>query len=202
MVFRRVSHLAPLRVIAVLLAPSGIPPRGLDVAVPDGQIQTSVHAGGIASASIRDLSSLLVIVAPSGPMYWKPRPRLRRAIPGSSSLTWRSPPLCADRSASVPAPRFVFATGNRYPSARQRYRVSSGVRPGYCSDAMRLDTTPELEIDPGPPAPPPTPQPPPQPDRPLTPPSIPDEPARPPTPSPSPDPGEPGPTTPQIRLGR
>jgi hypothetical protein len=52
----------------------------------DRQIQTSVHAG-MASDSIRDRSPPSEIVPPDGFRYWKPRPRLRLVIPGSSSVT-------------------------------------------------------------------------------------------------------------------
>ena len=53
LVLRLVAHLAPARVIAVLLAAARVAPRGLDVPAASGQIQTSVQAGGIASERMR-----------------------------------------------------------------------------------------------------------------------------------------------------
>ena len=46
-VLRLVAHLAPARVIAVLLAPARVAAGGLEMPARIGQIQTSVHAGGI-----------------------------------------------------------------------------------------------------------------------------------------------------------
>src|SRR5215217_7790300 len=61
-----------------------------------GQIQTSFHAGGIASESMRARISGSRTALPDASTYVKPRPRRRRAIPGPSIRALRSrmpPPL-------------------------------------------------------------------------------------------------------------
>ena len=198
-VLRLVAHLAPPRVVAVLLAAARVAPGRLDVAV---RRRADPDVGPRRRDRERvDSRSLgpVVIVAPSGPMYWKPRPRLRRVIPGSSSLTWRRP-AAARRPFRLGAGAAIrLRHGGPIPdraSAATAFRAAPrrGTRWPRC-DHLPLPSSRSTRAA----ASPPTPQPPSQPDRPLTPPSIPDEPARPPTPSPSPDPGEPGPTTPQIR---
>jgi hypothetical protein len=53
-------------VIAVLLASSRVARRRLDVALGSRQIHTSTYAGGMASESIRRISSLSTSRLPSG----------------------------------------------------------------------------------------------------------------------------------------
>ena len=66
---------------------------------PTRQIQTSVHAGGIANASIRSTCSLDSEPPPPS-MYWNPLPRLRRPNPGSRSDTYLRPAARAEDSAA------------------------------------------------------------------------------------------------------
>src|SRR6184192_1993917 len=63
-VLDRVADLAPARVIAILLAPPSITPGRLEMARGSGQIQTSVHAGGMARPLIRLTVSKLRIALP------------------------------------------------------------------------------------------------------------------------------------------
>jgi hypothetical protein len=53
----------------------------------EGQIQTSVYAGGMAKDLIRVRVAGSLMVLPSGPVYVKPLPDLFRRIPGVVSLT-------------------------------------------------------------------------------------------------------------------
>ena len=56
----------------------------------DGQIQTLVQAGGMASARIRAIVSASRTGVPSAARYPNALPRRTRAIPGALSLTYRS----------------------------------------------------------------------------------------------------------------
>ena len=80
-----VAHLAPARVIAVLLAPARV-----------GQIQTSVHAGGIASLRTRVRVSSSVMGVPSGARNTQPSVPISRRMPAEVSDTYRSPAARAD----------------------------------------------------------------------------------------------------------
>src|SRR4051812_11530341 len=55
-----------------------------------GQIQTSSHAGGIASWTIRSIASASVTRRPSSSRYSNPLPRRRRLRPGPEQSTFRS----------------------------------------------------------------------------------------------------------------
>src|SRR5690349_8762279 len=55
-----------------------------------GQIQTSFHAGGMASPRIRSRRSWSLIRAPSSSKYAKPRPARRRRYPGPLTSLLRS----------------------------------------------------------------------------------------------------------------
>src|SRR5436305_277415 len=58
--------------------------------IGSGQIHTSSHAGGIARATIRSITSGSVTRLPSSSRYSKPMPRRRRRSPGPEQSTFRS----------------------------------------------------------------------------------------------------------------
>lgn len=89
-----------------------------------GQIQTSVHAGGIASVLIRAITSGSRIRSPLQSRYMKPLPATRRRKPGPATSTRRTLAIChpTSRRPFVGPPhhphRGLLRAGARSPTVR------------------------------------------------------------------------------------
>ena len=80
-----------LRDIAILKPTLGVASDGMNGALPSWAMQTSVHAGGIASALIRAFTALSRTVRPLGLRQRKPLPHRRRRNPSSELSTYVRP---------------------------------------------------------------------------------------------------------------
>ena len=167
-----VAYLSPFRVVAVLLSRRASLPVAWIWPVGERQIQTSVHAGGIASDSIRDRSLRLEIVAPEVQVLEAAAPPTpgdpRLAIAHIAKAGGARRPLglnfgvAAVRSCHVGSD----TRGRGRPTAFHAMPAPGTHKPS-CSQAP----TTTLEVDPGPP--PSTPQPPAPPEPPAMPPATP-----------------------------
>src|SRR2546423_1377202 len=86
-------------------------PRG------SGQIHTSVHAGGMASARIRLSSASPLIGRPFGAKYVNPSAFIFRVIPGRSSRMYRNPAVAAAATPSGADVDLAVAAADALPLA-------------------------------------------------------------------------------------
>ena len=99
----------------------------------DGQIQTSVQAGGIASLRIRASVSSSLMTVPSGALKTHPSVAISRRIPGETSVTYRSPAARADPTGSTPGPAVlrlrvlgICRARASTPRAKPAFRLCAG----------------------------------------------------------------------------